>query len=100
MISTMQCITENDPKWVPFPGLGVLAWRLGLELLPEAGQRPLLDHLWQSQRPHEVGEIVGQRMKLKPDGVGGAPPLMENRPTRWSCLSPSWINREKQDAPL
>jgi hypothetical protein len=27
--------------------------------------------LGQCQRPHEVGEIVGQRMKLKPDGVGG-----------------------------
>ena len=41
------------------------------ELLPQAGQRPLLDRLRQSQRPHKVGEIVGQRMKLKPDGVGG-----------------------------
>jgi len=41
------------------------------ELLLQARQRPLLDRLWQSQRPHEVGEIVGERMKLKPDGVGG-----------------------------
>ena len=35
------------------------------ELLPQARQRPLLDCLRQSQRPHEVGEIVGQRMQLK-----------------------------------
>ena len=41
------------------------------ELLPQAGQRPLLDRLWQRQRPHEVGEIVGQRMKQKTRSVGG-----------------------------
>ena len=41
------------------------------ELLPQARQRPLLDRLGQCQRPHEVAEIVGQRMKLKPDGAGG-----------------------------
>ncbi len=41
------------------------------EFFPQAGQRPLLDRLRHSQRPHEVGEIVGQRMKLKPHGVGG-----------------------------
>ena len=39
------------------------------QLLPQRGQRPVLDLLRQSQRPHEVGEIVGQRVKLKPDGV-------------------------------
>ena len=33
--------------------------------------RPVLDLLWQSQRPHEVGEIVGQSVKLQPDGVAG-----------------------------
>src|SRR6266516_253994 len=41
------------------------------QLLFQARQRPLLDRLRQSQRPHEVGEIIGQRMKLKPDGVSG-----------------------------
>ena len=40
------------------------------EPLPQAGQRPVRDSLGQCERPHEVGEIVGQRMKLKPDGVG------------------------------
>lgn len=41
------------------------------ELLPQAGQEPMLDVRWQCQRSHEVGEIVGQRMKLKPDGICG-----------------------------
>jgi hypothetical protein len=31
----------------------------------------VLDCLRQGQCPHEVGEIVGQRMKLKTHGVGG-----------------------------
>jgi hypothetical protein len=43
------------------------------EFFPQAGQRPLLDPLRQSQRPQEIAEIVGQRMKLKPHGVGGKP---------------------------
>jgi hypothetical protein len=42
------------------------------QLLLQAGQRPLLDRLGQRQRSHEVCEIAGQRMKLKPDGVEGA----------------------------
>ncbi len=29
----------------------------------------MLNLLRQGQRPHEIGEIVGQSMKLKPDGV-------------------------------
>ncbi len=41
------------------------------ELVPQASQRPLLDRLRQSQRPHEVCEIVGQCAELKPHGVGG-----------------------------
>jgi len=52
--------------------VAVMAHDLGADLhefFPQAGQRPLLDRLGQSQRPHEVGEIVGQRMKLKPDGM-------------------------------
>ena len=36
----------------------------------QAGQRPGLDHLRRRQRPREVGEIVGQGVKLKPDSVG------------------------------
>src|ERR1035437_7457780 len=39
------------------------------EFFPQAGQRPVLDCLRQGQCPHEVGEIVGQRMKLKTHGV-------------------------------
>ncbi len=33
------------------------------------GLRPLLRSLRQSQCPHEVGQIIGQGMKLEPDGV-------------------------------
>ena len=39
------------------------------QFLPQRGQRPMLDLLWQSQRRHEVGKIVGQGVKLQPDGV-------------------------------
>ena len=35
------------------------------QLLLQAGQRPVLDRLRQSQRPHEVSEIVSKRMKLE-----------------------------------
>ena len=36
------------------------------QLLPDRGQRPVLDFLRQGQRAHEVGEIVGERVKLEP----------------------------------
>ncbi len=29
----------------------------------------MLDLIWQSQRAHEVGEIVGQGVTLQPEGV-------------------------------
>ena len=41
------------------------------QALAQARQGPGLDHLRRRQRSQEVGEIVGQRMKLKPDRVGG-----------------------------
>jgi hypothetical protein len=41
------------------------------EFFPQARKRRLLDRLRQSQRPHEVGEIIGQRMQLKTHCVGG-----------------------------
>ena len=39
------------------------------QLLPQRRERPVLDLLWQSKRPHEVGEIVGQGVKLEPNLV-------------------------------
>ncbi len=39
------------------------------QLFPQRGQRPVLYLLWQGQCPHEVGKIVGQAVKLEPDGV-------------------------------
>ncbi len=45
-------------------------FRADLDLfLLQVRQRLLLDHSGQSQHPHEVCEIVGQCMKLKPDGL-------------------------------
>ena len=41
------------------------------QLLPQARQRPVLDRLWRRKRAQEIAEIVGQRMKLEPNGVGG-----------------------------
>ena len=35
------------------------------QLSPQRGQRPVLDRLRQNQGAHEVGEIIGQRMKLQ-----------------------------------
>ena len=47
--------------------------------LPQCGQRPVLYLLWQSQRPHEAGEIVSRGVKLQPDSVVAASGL---RPLR------------------
>ncbi len=40
----------------------------------------MLNLLRQGQRPHEIGEIVGQGMKLKPDGVVAEPAARQPRP--------------------
>ncbi len=39
------------------------------QFLLQRGQRPVFHFHWQRQRPHEVGEIIGQGVKLEPDGV-------------------------------
>ena len=46
------------------------------QLLAQRGQRPMLDPLRQGQRAQEVGEVVGERVKLEPhrvvpEGVAG-----------------------------
>jgi len=40
------------------------------QLLLEAGQRPVLDRLGCRQGAQEIAEVVGERMKLKPYGIG------------------------------
>jgi hypothetical protein len=55
-------------------GVAGVAHDLGTDLhqrLPQAGQRPLRDCLRQRQRPHEVGEIVGQCVQLETHRIGG-----------------------------
>jgi hypothetical protein len=41
------------------------------QLIFEARQRPIFDRLWRPERAEEIAEIVGERMELKTDGVGG-----------------------------
>ena len=40
------------------------------QLLLQARQRPVLDRLRPRQRVQEIAELVGERMKLEPHGVG------------------------------
>src|SRR6476620_8206317 len=41
------------------------------QLLAQAGQRPRLRRFGHRQRPHEIAQVVGEGMELKPHGVGG-----------------------------
>ncbi len=50
------------------------------QFLPQRRERPVLDLFRQRQRPHEVGEIVGERVKLEPDGVTAEAVVREPRP--------------------
>jgi hypothetical protein len=44
------------------------------QLLLQARQRPVLDRLRCCERAQKGAEIVGERMKLEPDGVRGERP--------------------------
>ena len=50
------------------------------ELLLQARQRPVLDRLRRRQRAQEIAEVVGERMKLEPNGIGGERPARQPRP--------------------
>jgi len=61
---------KHEPRHRGFGDLeddvAAMAHGFGADLcqrLPEAGQRPLLERLGSRRPPHEVGEIVGQRLK-------------------------------------
>ncbi len=52
--------------------IATMADNLGTDLhqfFPQCRQRPMLHFFRQGQRLHEVGQIVGQGMKLEPDGI-------------------------------
>ena len=51
------------------------------QLLFEAGQRPILYRLGRRQRTQKVAEIIGERMKLKPNGVGNECTARQPRPS-------------------
>jgi len=44
------------------------------QLVAQAGQRSRLCCLRHRQRPHEIPEIIGQRMELKTHGISGESP--------------------------
>ena len=44
------------------------------EFFLQARPRPILDRLRRRQRAQKITKIVGQRMKLKPNRVGGEGP--------------------------
>ena len=53
--------------------VAAVAYHLGADLdqlLLQARQRPVLDRLRPRQRVQEIAELVGERMKLEPHGVG------------------------------
>ena len=67
---------QDFPKQVPRRGnlgqserdIAAMTDNLGTDLdqlLPQRGQRPVFHFLRQRKRAHEVGRIVGQRMKLE-----------------------------------
>ena len=51
------------------------------QLLLQARQRPIFDRLRRRQRAQEVAEIVGERVKLKANGVGGERTAGKPRPS-------------------
>ena len=51
------------------------------QLFLEARQRPVFDRLGSRQRAQEVAEIVGERVKLKSNSVGGEGSAGKPRPS-------------------
>ena len=49
------------------------------QLFLEARQRPILDRLGRCQCAQEVAEILGERMKLEPNGIGSECPARQQR---------------------
>jgi hypothetical protein len=41
------------------------------ELLLQACQRPVVDRFGRGQRAQKIAEVVGERVKLEANGVGG-----------------------------
>jgi hypothetical protein len=50
------------------------------QLLAQGRERPMLDLPRQGQRAQEVAEVVGERMELKSDRIGGERPARQPRP--------------------
>ena len=50
------------------------------ELLLQARQRPVVDRPGRRQCSYEIAEVVGERVKVKADDVGGERPARKPRP--------------------
>ena len=50
------------------------------QLLPQRRHRPVADRLRRRQSAHEVAKVVGERVKLEADGIGGEGPTGKSRP--------------------
>ncbi len=51
------------------------------QLFLEARERPVFDRLGRGEGAQEVAEIIGERVKLETDGVGGETAAREPRPS-------------------
>jgi hypothetical protein len=59
------------------------------QLFLQARQRPVLHRLGLRDRPQEVAEIVGERVKLKANGVAATPRSYYSSSERRTCRSES-----------
>ena len=71
------------------------------QLLPEPGQRPVLDRLGRRQRAQEAAEVVGRRMELQPDRISCGRPQPKRGGTRavvWHPCRRRRADRQARDA--
>lgn len=76
------------------PDVAAVAYYLGADLdqlLAQAGQRPRLGRPGHRPCSQEVAEVIGERMELKADGVGGEGPARQPSPLDRAVLSENSI---------
>jgi hypothetical protein len=73
------------------------------QLLLQARQRPILDRFRRCEGVQEIAEIVGERMKLEPNGNGSERPARQPRPLDRALPSSHegpWIKRRSSFHPF
>jgi hypothetical protein len=58
------------------------------QLLLQARQRPILDRFRRCQGAQEIAKIIGERMKLEPNGIGSERPARQPRPLDRALIAP------------